>query len=54
MELADPKFRFCVFRGANFEATDSRDFHVATRNKGTPESVFRYVGLRLVADVEPP
>jgi serine/threonine protein kinase/formylglycine-generating enzyme required for sulfatase activity len=44
--------RLVVIRGANWDATDPRDFHVATRNRVVPENHIRYVGVRLVAEID--
>ena len=45
--------RFYVYRGGGFNATDLRDFHVATRNRRITESRDRFLGIRLAADLPP-
>jgi serine/threonine protein kinase/formylglycine-generating enzyme required for sulfatase activity len=45
--------RFVTVRGANWDATDARDLHAATRNRVLPERQVRHVGLRLVASPAP-
>jgi serine/threonine-protein kinase len=47
--LPEPR-RFATYRGANWDASDARDFFAASRNRLLPESHARYVGLRLVAE----
>jgi formylglycine-generating enzyme required for sulfatase activity len=47
---ADSRLRLYVLRGGNWDASDPRDYRVATRNRRLPESGYRFVGLRLVAE----
>ena len=44
--------RMVTIRGANWDATDPRDFHAASRARMIPENQLRYVGFRLVAEAE--
>lgn len=48
--LARASLRLHVTRGGNWEASDPRDYRVATRNRRLPESGYRFVGLRLAAE----
>ena len=41
--------RFATVRGASFDATDARDYHIASRNRVLPEKGERSIGLRIVA-----
>ena len=42
--------RFATLRGAEWNATDERDLHLASRNRVVPEKSVRQVGFRLVAE----
>ena len=45
------KSRFVRIRGANWDATDERDVHLASRNKVIVDHRLRYLGIRLVAEL---
>jgi formylglycine-generating enzyme required for sulfatase activity len=50
-EKAVSSARLYVYCGGSCQASDRRDFHAASRNRGLPERSYRYIGIRLAADL---
>ena len=43
--------RMIIYRGADYQATDVRDYHAASRNRARMDEMHRFLGIRLVADL---
>ena len=48
---ADRRTRLYTYGGGSHEATDPRDYHLASRTERVPEENLYFLGIRLVADL---